>query len=255
MPDVSVPDAHIHRFGPADGPLVLALHGLTGHGLRWADLAENHLPEARVIAPDLRGHGLASGLPPWTYEQIVDDLAGLLTEPAVVLAHSFGGAVAVHLARRHPERIRALVLLDPASGLDPRLVADIAAAGLARPDYADIAEARTDKLHTAWADVAPELLENELAQHLVPTADGRVTWRMSLPAVTSYWGQLARELVLPPPSIPTVLVRAAKAPFVTDATIEAFATVPDFTVHEFDCDHMIAQARPAETAAIVRSVL
>nr|WP_308188575.1 alpha/beta fold hydrolase [Nocardia spumae] len=255
-------DAHVHRFGPADGHLVLALHGLTGHGLRWADLAERHLPEARVLAPDLRGHGRAGALPPWTYEQIVDDLVELLaadlvehTEPAIVLAHSFGAAVAVHLARHRPDLVRALVLLDPAIGLDPQLVHDIAEAGLARPDYADIAEARQDKLATAWADVDPGLLEAELAQHLVATPEGRMTWRMSLPAITSYWGQLARELVLPPPQIPTVLVQAGKAPFVTPATRAAFATLPRFTLHEFDCDHMVAQARPAETADIVRSVL
>ncbi len=248
-------DAHIHRFGPADGPLVLALHGLTGHGLRWADLAQRHLPEARVVAPDLRGHGRAGALPPWTYEQIVDDLAGLLTEPAVVVAHSFGGSVAVHLARRFPTLVRALVLLDPAGGLDPALVADIAAAGLARPDYADIAEARADKLHTAWADVASDLLEAELTEHLVETSDGRMAWRMNLPAITSYWGQLARAQVLPPLSIPTVLVRAGKSPFVTSATLDAFATLPNFTLHEFDCDHMVAQARPGETADVVRSVL
>lgn len=248
-------DAPIHRFGPADGPLVLALHGLTGHGRRWSALAEGHLPEVRVVAPDLRGHGRASSLPPWTFEQIVDDLVPLLTEPAVVVAHSFGAAVAVHLSRHRPDLVRALVLLDPAIGLDPVLLHDIAEAGLARPDYADIAEARHDKLETAWADVDAELLDAELAEHLVDTPEGRVTWRMSLPAVTSYWSQLARELVLPPPHIPTVLVRAGKSPFVTPATVEAFATLPDFTLHEFDCDHMVAQARPAETAAVVRSVL
>lgn len=248
-------DAHIHRFGPEQGPLVLALHGLTGHGRRWADLARHQLPQARFIAPDLRGHGLADLLPPWTFEQIVDDLVELLTEPAVVLAHSFGAAVAVHLARHRPDLVRALVLLDPAIGLDPALVAEIAEAGLARPDYADIAAARQDKLSTAWAEVAPELLEQELAEHLVPTTGGRVGWRMSLPAITSYWGQLARELVLPPPEVRTVVVRAEKAPFVTPATIAAFRTLPRFTLYEFDCDHMVAQARPAETADIVRAVL
>lgn len=245
----------IHRFGPADGPLILALHGLTGHGRRWADLADNHLPEARVIAPDLRGHGRASALPPWTYERIIDDLVELLTEPAVVLAHSFGAAVAVQLAHRCPDLVRALVLLDPAIGLDPQLVGDIAEAGLARPDYADIAEARRDKLETAWADVDPALLEAELAEHLVSTPEGRVRWRTHLPAVTSFWGQLARALVLPPPQIPVVLVKAGKAPFVTPAHEAAFATLPSFTRHEFDCDHMVAQARPADTADVVRSVL
>ncbi len=45
---------HVHRFGPADGPPVLALHGVTGHDARFAADA---LPDFSVLAPDLRGHG------------------------------------------------------------------------------------------------------------------------------------------------------------------------------------------------------
>ena len=47
---------HVHLFGPDDGRPVVALHGVTGHARRWAVLAEQ-LPELRLIAVDLRGHG------------------------------------------------------------------------------------------------------------------------------------------------------------------------------------------------------
>ncbi|WP_324194262.1 alpha/beta fold hydrolase [Nocardia blacklockiae] len=251
-------DLHVHRYGPADGPLVLALHGLTGHGRRWEALATGHLPDVRVIAPDLRGHGRSTALPPWTFEAVVDDVAPLVDgTPAVVVGHSFGGAVAIHLAHRHPELVRKLVLLDPAIGLDPALLLDIAESTLSRPDYPDLEAARLDKLETAWSDVAPELLEAELAEHLTPTAGGRMAWRMNLPAVVSYWGQLARAAILPPEGVPTVLVYASKSPFVT---AEFRAVLRDrlgdeLTVHEFDCDHMVAQARPADTAAVVRAAL
>ncbi|MBF6174704.1 alpha/beta hydrolase [Nocardia blacklockiae] len=253
-----VSDLHVHRYGPADGPLVLALHGLTGHGRRWEALATGHLPDVRVIAPDLRGHGRSTALPPWTFEAVVDDVAPLVDgTPAVVVGHSFGGAVAIHLAHRHPELVRKLVLLDPAIGLDPALLLDIAESTLSRPDYPDLEAARLDKLETAWSDVAPELLEAELAEHLTPTAGGRMAWRMNLPAVVSYWGQLARAAILPPEGVPTVLVYASKSPFVT---AEFRAVLRDrlgdeLTVHEFDCDHMVAQARPADTAAVVRAAL
>jgi lipase len=253
-----VPDLHVHRFGPTEGPPVLALHGLTGHGARWAALAAEQLPDVRILAPDLRGHGRSTSLPPWTFETVVDDVAGLLDgEPAVVLGHSFGGAIGIHLARRRPELVRALVLLDPAIGQDPEFMNQIAESMLAAPDYPDVEAARLDKLATAWADVEPRLLDAELAEHLVTTTAGRWTWRMSLPAVTAYWGQLARDAVLPPADLPTVLVRAQQSPFVTP---QFRATLTEhlgdrLTVHEFDCDHMVAQARPAETAAVLRSVL
>ncbi|MFI5777710.1 alpha/beta fold hydrolase [Nocardia sp. NPDC051570] len=251
-------DLNVHRFGPADGPLVLALHGLTGHGRRWAALAAEHLPDLRIVAPDLRGHGRSSALPPWTFEAVVEDVAELLDgESAVVVGHSFGGATAIHLAHRHPELVRALVLLDPAMGLDPEFLRQVADSTLAHPDFPDREAARLDKLETAWADVEPGLLEAELAEHLTLTEAGRLTWRISLPAIVSYWGQLARDIVLPPRDLPTVLVHAMKAPIVTPQLRAALTDhLGDrLRIHEFDCDHMVAQARPAETAAVVRSVL
>ncbi|MFI6168702.1 alpha/beta fold hydrolase [Nocardia sp. NPDC051052] len=254
---------NVYRFGPATGPAVLALHGVTGHGKRWEDLAANHLPDVRIIAPDLRGHGRSSALPPWTFEAVVEDLVELLeaetVEPVTVVGHSFGGASALYLAQRRPDLVRQLVLLDPAIALAPDLVGDVAESLLAEPDYESVARAREDKLASAWADAAPGILTAELTEHLVPTPQGRFAWRMSLPAVTSYWGQLARPFVLPPRGLPTVLVQALKVqpPFVTPAFRAALTAHlgEHLTVHEWDNDHMIPQAMPAETAALIRSVL
>ncbi|MEU0541801.1 alpha/beta hydrolase [Nocardia sp. NPDC005978] len=256
-------DLHTHRFGPATGPVVLALHGLTGHGRRWEALAREQLPQVRIIAPDLRGHGRSPGVPPWDFETIVADLVRLLaaetSEPVVVLGHSFGAAVGVRLAHRHPELVRALVLLDPAIGLDADFMLRIAESMLENPDYADAEAARFDKLETAWAELDPRVLDAELAEHLVPTGAGRVGWRLTQPAIISYWGQLARDFVLPPAHLPTTVVQAMKVdpPFVTPEFRAALsARLGDrLTVHEFDCDHMVAQARPAETAALVRAAL
>ncbi|WP_280233617.1 alpha/beta fold hydrolase [Nocardia cyriacigeorgica] len=254
---------HVHRFGPRTGPVMLALHGVTGHGGRWADLAERFLPDIRIIAPDLRGHGRSTSLPPWNFETIVQDVVEVLAaetdEPVVLVAHSFGGACALHLVRHHPQLVRELILLDPAIALDPTRLHEIAVSTLASQDYDDVEQARMDKLHTGWGDVAPELLQAELDEHLMPTANGRVGWRMSLPAINSYWGQLARHYVLPPQDLPTVLVQAMKVdpPFVTPEFREALTAHMGsrLTVREWDCDHMVAQAMPAETAALIRTVL
>jgi pimeloyl-ACP methyl ester carboxylesterase len=68
-----------------------------------------------VIVPDLRGHGRSGALPgPYTVEQLARDLAQLLddlqVEVAHVLGYSQGGAVAQQLAHAYPERVRSLVL-------------------------------------------------------------------------------------------------------------------------------------------------
>ncbi|MBF6297160.1 alpha/beta fold hydrolase [Nocardia amamiensis] len=254
---------NVHRFGPTTGPVVLALHGVTGHGKRWEDLATRHLPDVRVLAPDLRGHGRSTSLPPWNFETIVTDLVELLAAeadgPVVVVAHSFGGACALHLAHRHPDLVRKLVLLDPAIALEPEWLNRIALSTLVSADYDSVEEARQDKLDSGWSDVEPRLLEAELTEHLMPTADGRFGWRMSLPAINSYWGQLARHWVLPPRELSTVLVQAMKVdpPFVTPEFRAALTEHmgASLTVLEWNCDHMVAQAYPAETGDLVRSVL
>jgi lipase len=251
---------HVHRYGPS-GPLrLLALHGLTGHGKRWEPLATQHLSEITVAAPDLIGHGRSSWAAPWTIDANVTALAELLEHqadrPVVVVAHSFGSAIALHLAAAHPDRIAALVLLDPAIGLDGAWMREIADAMLASPDYADPNEARAAKTNGSWAEVDPAVLDAELDEHLIALPDGRYGWRYSLPAMMSYWSELAREIVLPPNGIGTTLVRAARTSpsYVTDGLVTAMRERlgTDFQLMDFECDHMVAETRPAEVAALIR---
>lgn len=248
----------MHRYGPPGPARLLAIHGLTGHGQRWQRLATDYLPEVSVAAPDLLGHGRSSWSAPWTIDANVAALAALLDDqsPAVVVGHSFGGAVALHLAATHPDRVAALVLLDPAIGLDGAWMREIADAMLASPDYPDAAEARAEKATGAWADVDPTMLDAELDEHLVALPGGRYSWRISVPAMMSYWSELARDVVLPPKGIATTLVRAlwTSPQYVDDGLIAGLRERLgcDFQLLEFECDHMVAQAKPAEVAAAIR---
>ena len=256
-------DLRVHRYGPSGPVRVLAIHGLTGHGQRWKQLATGQLPEIAVAAPDLLGHGNSSWAAPWTIEANVRAMAALLDEhadaPVVVVGHSFGGAVALHLAGAHPDRVAALVLLDPAIGLDGGWMREIADAMLASPDYPDAAEARADKATGAWADVAPAVLDAELDEHLMALPNGRYSWRVSLPAMMSYWSELARDIVLPQPGTATTLMRAmwTSPPYVGEELIAGLQARlgDDFHLVDVECEHMVAQAKPAEVAAVIRERL
>ncbi|WP_082092283.1 alpha/beta fold hydrolase [Demequina pelophila] len=112
----------------ADAPTVLAVHGLRGdrHGL---DLIARCLPGARIVVPDLPGHGVSEVLPGAhdldAYVSFLDRLVTALgldggsgpeaSGGLAMLGHSFGSIVAAAFARRHPERLRALVLVNPVS--------------------------------------------------------------------------------------------------------------------------------------------
>lgn len=248
---------YVHRYGPPGPTQVLAIHGLTGHGKRWQTLATRYLAEVTVTAPDLLGHGSSSWAAPWTIDANAAALAELLDSPTVVVGHSFGGAVALHLAAARPDLVSALVLLDPAVGLDGAWMRDIANDMLASPDYTDRAEARSEKANGSWADVDADELDRELDEHLIEWPEGRVGWRISIPAMMSYWSELARPITLPPSMIPTTLVRASRTspPYVTGELLAALKPDRDFELMDFDCDHMVAQALPAETAAVIRKAL
>lgn len=253
---------HVHRYGPEGPARILAIHGLTGHGQRWQHLAEDHLGEFGVVAPDLLGHGRSSWAAPWSIDANVAALADLLDTCAdgavVVVAHSFGGAVALQLAAARPDLVAALVLLDPAAGLDGAWMARIADAMLASPDYPDAAQARAEKAHGSWSDVPAAVLDAEVDEHLITLPSGRVGWRISVPAMMSYWSELARPLVLPDTTA-TTLVRATHTspPYVSQELITALEDRlgPDFRLVDIDSQHMVPHARPAEVAALIRERL
>jgi lipase len=257
-------ELNVYRYGP-DGPIqVLALHGLTGHGKRWQTLATRYLSDITFAAPDLIGHGRSSWDAPWTIDANVEALAALVDSagggaPVVVVGHSFGGAIALNLAAARPDLVDGLVLLDPAIGLRGDRMREVAGEMLASPDYTDRSEARAEKDSGSWADVAEQELQAELDEHLIPWPGGRMGWRISLPAMISYWSELARPVVLPRSGTPTTLLRAARTdpPYVPDRLVEGLRTAlgPDFTLLDVDCDHMVPLAKPEETAAAVRERL
>jgi pimeloyl-ACP methyl ester carboxylesterase len=99
----------LHESG--DGPLVVLVHGAmdrSGAMLRTRRLLQ---PGHRVIRYDRRGYGRSkSAAPTDDFSVQVADLADVLRErPGVVAGHSFGGVIALALAERHPELVRAVL--------------------------------------------------------------------------------------------------------------------------------------------------
>ncbi len=256
---------HTHLFGPPDGPTVVALHGLTGHGKRWGRLAEQQLPQLRFVAPDLLGHGRSPWTPPWR----IDDHAAAVARavethvpparrPAVVVAHSFGSAVALALAHARPDLVRALVLLDPAQGLPAERALELSTGAVAHRGYSDAEAARAAKRAEGWGAVPEEVLDEELAEHLVPAGSG-VDWRVCLPAAITAWSEMSLPAILPPADMPTRIVVADRvqppfvgADFLARCAEQRSATV---TVHHADTEHMVPYLVPELVAELIREVL
>jgi len=98
-------------------PAILALHGLASNARWWDLVAERLAPRFRVIAVDLRGHGL-SDRPETGYDfaTVSRDLAELLDQvhpaPVVAAGHSWGASVVLEFGVDYPDRTRAVVCVD-----------------------------------------------------------------------------------------------------------------------------------------------
>lgn len=114
-------DVHVIARGQA-GPPVLMIHGASANAREfdWT-LAPLLSGDHRVLMADRPGHGYSErpgeahrlGVQARQMAGVLDTLAP--GEPAVVVGHSFGGAVALRLALDHPDKVRALVLSAPVS--------------------------------------------------------------------------------------------------------------------------------------------
>jgi pimeloyl-ACP methyl ester carboxylesterase len=105
--------------GPRDGEPIVLVHGLAIHAYLWRRTFPALIRAGyRAFALDLPGHGL-SDRPrergSYTLARMTDHLEAFLDAfdlPRVVLiAQSMGGRISIELARRRPERVRALVLI------------------------------------------------------------------------------------------------------------------------------------------------
>jgi pimeloyl-ACP methyl ester carboxylesterase len=112
-------DVRLRYFIGGEGPPLLLVHGLGGAASNWVAVAPALAERFRLLVPDLPGHAGSSPLPAAAsldpYAERLVELAereGLL--PAAVAGHSFGGLVALRIALRHHEAVRALALVSAA---------------------------------------------------------------------------------------------------------------------------------------------
>jgi pimeloyl-ACP methyl ester carboxylesterase len=120
MPFVMIDGVNLHfeEAGAGDPPMLL-VHGWACNLTHLEPQAMHYASTHRVVSIDLRGHG-QSDKPAgeYTMASFADDMADLCRELAldhpVVVGHSMGGAVALELAARHPEALRAAVMVDSA---------------------------------------------------------------------------------------------------------------------------------------------
>jgi pimeloyl-ACP methyl ester carboxylesterase len=111
---------HYQEEGHASLPLLVLLHGFGDSYATWDGWVRELGGQFRIVRLDFPGHGLTRAPSNYvlrgdTLVEFVDAFAAKLDLPQFALAgNSMGGSIAWQLALRHPNRINALILLDPA---------------------------------------------------------------------------------------------------------------------------------------------
>ncbi|HUQ39370.1 MAG TPA: alpha/beta hydrolase [Acidimicrobiales bacterium] len=183
----------VGRWGDS-GPVVLAVHGITGNHKQWAAVGERLAGRAQLVAPDLRGRGSSSSLPgPLGMATHAADMIAVLdhlgVDHCLVVGHSMGGYVAAVMAERHPDRVSSLLLIDggPALPVAEEIDVDATIDAVLGPSIARLKTAfatRDDfiaqwRAHPALADAWNPVVEGFIDYEIVgaePALRSSVSW-------------------------------------------------------------------------------
>lgn len=240
-----------------DGPVVVLTHGAgVDHSMFDEQLTALVEHGFRVIVWDLRGHGLstlASGVR-FAADDALEDLEALLAacgaDAPVLVGHSLGGNLVQAFARKHPQRVGGVIVLDSAWNTGPLSGLERFALRLAAPSLALVPAGRLPGLMARASAVSPDAVERteELFVRM-PKARFLDVWR----ATTSF--------VVPEPGyrspVPLALVHGAE-----DRTGNIATAMPRWAQAEGipenvipHAGHMVTWDAPAETSRVLLGIL
>ena len=264
--EVEAGGLHLHYldYGTPGRPPILCVHGGAAHA-HWFDFfAPGFTADYHVRALDLRGHGDSEWMDPpaYRYQLYASDLAEMIDKldlrDLILLGHSMGGMVSILYVAAHPERVRALIIVDSTLRMTEDRVTLLRDVG-SRPgsSYASREEfLKRYRLRPAGTTAAPEIIRH-LAEHggrQLP--DGRWTHKFDRHVYAQrdpidsipYWSRIA---------IPTLLVKSSRSNRLSQEILAEVRTrCPQVELAEVPhSDHHVFLDNPAGFERVVKAFL
>lgn len=173
---------HYVEWGtPARAP-VLCLHGITQTAHSWDEVAAALSTDHRVLCLDQRGHGDSDWAPDGNYSRVtqaadVEAVTGALgLSRFILMGMSMGGINAITFTARHPEKVRALIIVDVSPEIQTRGVEHIRSF-IQAADELDSFDAFVERAHQFNPRRSLENIRSRLSHNLKQLPNGKWTWK------------------------------------------------------------------------------
>ncbi len=173
---------HYVEWGAPSLPALLCLHGITQTAHSWDEVAADLASDCHVLCFDQRGHGDSDWAPDGDYSRQtqaadLDALSDALALPPFILAGmSMGGINAITFAARHPEKVRALIVVDVSPEVQARGVEHIRSF-IQAPDELDRFEEFVERAHQFNPRRSLDNIRSRLSHNLKQLPNGKWTWK------------------------------------------------------------------------------
>lgn len=204
-----------------EGKPMMILHGLFGFSDNWQTHAKKLAEYYRVILVDLRNHGRSDWSEDFSYEIMADDVielcADLKLDSMILVGHSMGGKVAMHLAAKKEELLEKLVLVDMGTKAYA-MHHDHILEGIHAVQLENVA-ARREAEQQMDAFIESEGVKQFLLKNLYWKEKGQLAWRMNVSVLEREMPEILSAFESDEIFTPTLFIRGALSNYILDEDI------------------------------------
>ena len=229
---------------------MMILHGLFGFSDNWQTHAKKLAEYYRVILVDLRNHGRSDWSDEFSYEIMADDVlelcADLNLKDLILIGHSMGGKVAMHVAAKNEDILEKLVIVDMGIKGYPmhhdHILEGIHAVKLDNVVARREAEAQMD------AHIESNGIKQFLLKNLYWKEKGHLAWRMNVEVLEQEIPEILKSFEADEIFTPTLFLRGAMSNYVLDEDMDSIEhQFPDMELETIEnAGHWVHAEAPNE---------